>query len=880
MRGSPPETGAARALASFLGLPIAFDGALLGVLSLLGRAPFKLGVGERRRLEAFVPQAAAAIRNARHFAASEAGRRSAEAVAEDNARLYDEARRRQHAAETLARLAQTLTESLDVGDVGRRIVESVLPVFDVRSAGLRLIEPDGSLVTVARSAAAGMHSVPGNVVPAGTGISGRAIADGRPVRTPNLLDDPGIVVTPHMRAQAMASGERAMLAVPLCVKGRVIGSLSVADREGRVFLDADAALLQGFADQAALALENARLFGEAERRRREAELLAQLARSVNESLDLDVVLQRIAGAVQELCHSDIARIAMHDPAAGAMMFRYWAGAAAGDWLSICFEPGKGLGGHVLLTGRPDRTDDYVNDRRFTGDYLQRAVKEGIAAMMCVPIAIAGSIEGLVFAINRGTRSFTDHDEAVLVRLADQAAIAIHNAQRFTREQRARADAEASERALSDSEAQLRTSEERYRALVEHAPDAIVVFDPKSDRFVDVNEQAVRLARLTREELLQRGLLELSPTQQPDGRSSLEAGRDWYRQALKGAKPTFEWTHLDAGGSLVPCEVSLVRLPDRVRPLIRASIFDITARKRAEQDHRRLEDQLRQAQKMEAIGRLAGGVAHDFNNLLTVIIGYGELSQQTLPADDPAAAIVDEIRSAAERAAALTRQLLAFSRQQVARAEGRSTSTRSCAMAERMLRRLIGEDIDARGRRCAARPGHVLGPTRRSSSTGPHEPGGQRPRRHAAAAARSRIATRERRARREPLATRGRALRPGRYVTLDGRATPASAWTPTAAAPHLRALLHHQGGGQGHRARARDRLRHRQAEPGLHLGRQRAGQGHALHDLPAAAPRGGGRERGRRPRSPSREAPRPCSSWKTTMPRAASGRRCSRPWATV
>ena len=335
-----------------------------------------------------------------------------------------------------------------MGDVGRRTVESVLPVLGVRSAGLRLIQPDGSLVTVARSAAAGMHSVPGNVVPAGTGISGRAIADGRPVRTPNLLDDPGILVTPHMRAQAMASGERAMLAVPLRVKGRIIGSLSVADREGRVFLDADAALLQGFADQAALALENARLFGEAERRRREAELLAQLARSVNESLDLHVVLQRIAGAVQELCHSDIARIAMHDAAAGAMMFRFWAGAAEGDWLSMRFEPGKGLGGHVLLTGRPDRTDDYVNDRRFTDDYVQLAVKEGVAAMMCVPITIAGSIEGLVFAINRGTRTFTDHDEAVLVRLADQAAVAIHNAQLFTREQRARADAEASERALS------------------------------------------------------------------------------------------------------------------------------------------------------------------------------------------------------------------------------------------------------------------------------------------------------------------------------------------------------------------------------------------------------------------------------------------------
>ena len=405
-----------------------------------------------------------------------------------------------------------------------------------------------------------------------------------------------------------------------------------------------------------------------------------------------MVLQRIAGAVQELCHSDIARIAMHDAAAGAMMFRYWAGAVAGDWLGIRFEAGKGLGGQVLSTGRPARTDDYVNDRRFTRDYLQLAVEEGIAAMMCVPIAIAGSIEGLVFAINRGTRTFTDHDEAVLVRLADQAAIAIHNAQLFTREQRARADAEASERALSDSEAQLRTSEERYRALVEHAPDAIVVFDPKSDRFVDVNEQAVRLARLTRAELLQRGLLELSPTHQPDGRSSLEAGRDWIRQALKGAKPTFEWTHLDVAGKLVPCEVSLVRLPDRGRPLIRASIFDITERKRAQETRARLEEQLRQAQKMEAVGRLAGGVAHDFNNLLTVIGGRAALIAEKLHWDDPVRRDVELVQKAAERAAALTRQLLAFSRKQILQPKVLDLNAVVSALTP-MLRRLIGEDID-------------------------------------------------------------------------------------------------------------------------------------------------------------------------------------------
>jgi diguanylate cyclase (GGDEF)-like protein/PAS domain S-box-containing protein len=132
-----------------------------------------------------------------------------------------------------------------------------------------------------------------------------------------------------------------------------------------------------------------------------------------------------------------------------------------------------------------------------------------------------------------------------------------------------------------AEQAVRESEARYRTLVEHAPEVIVVFDVDQGRFIDVNDNACRLFKMTREMLLECGPDRVSPPLQQDGSLSFGVARGFIDGALAGGAPVFEWVHCNAHGEHLPCEVRFVRLPSSNRRLIRASITDITERKRSD-----------------------------------------------------------------------------------------------------------------------------------------------------------------------------------------------------------------------------------------------------------------------------------------------------------
>jgi PAS domain S-box-containing protein len=247
------------------------------------------------------------------------------------------------------------------------------------------------------------------------------------------------------------------------------------------------------------------------------------------------------------------------------------------------------------------------------------------------------------------------------------------------------------RLQAEQQAALQQSEERFRTLVEFAPEAMVIFDVDTGLFVDVNANACELFGMSREDLLRCGPQDVSPPEQPDGTPSAAAAGDWVQRTLEGEHPVFEWYHRDSAEHDIPCEVRLVRLPHHGRRWVRGSIIDITQRKQADEERARLTTELAQAQKLQAIGQLTGGVAHDFNNLLTVIMSSLEMIELEPDDVDRVLAHTRQALGASERAAALTQQLLAFARRQPLRP--RVVNLNDLVRdAESLLRRALGERV--------------------------------------------------------------------------------------------------------------------------------------------------------------------------------------------
>jgi len=395
-----------------------------------------------------------------------------------------------------------------------------------------------------------------------------------------------------------------------------------------------------------------------ELRRLEAErqVISDVVHALNKTSNLDQLLFQIHQALKKVVYAENCFVALHETATDLFHFAFFA-----DQFDPPPPPQKiarTCMAYVFRTGKAQLIPQKEFDRLAEEGEVE-LVGSACPAWLGVPLKTPTETIGvLVVQHYQNENAYDQRDLEFLDSVGGHIALAIDRRRR---------------------EEALQKSESMFRLLFSHTPLPTWVFDTETGKFLEVNGAAIAQYGFNEEEFKRMTVFDIRPASDRTGTD------DIWRHPSIGAFHRGQWRHQAKDGRIFKVELVAHELEYAGRRVRLVVAQDISERQQ-------LEEQLRQAQKMEAVGRLAGGVAHDFNNLLMVIKGHTELLLGTLHQGDPARRKIEQIEKSADRATGLTRQLLAFSRMQVL--QPRSINLNSIVEEMgKLIPRLIGEDIE-------------------------------------------------------------------------------------------------------------------------------------------------------------------------------------------
>ena len=393
-----------------------------------------------------------------------------------------------------------------------------------------------------------------------------------------------------------------------------------------------------------------------QRMQEERQVISDIVHGLNQTANLDQLLLSIHQSLKKVLYAENCFVALHDSEADTFHFPFFADEF--DPPPAAQKVSRTCTAFVFRTGRAMLIPQTEFDRLAARDEVE-LVGSPSPAWLGVPLKTPTATIGvLVVQHYQNEKAYDIRDLEFLDSVGGHIALAI--------ERRSAEDA-------------LRKSASMFRLLFSHNPLPTWVFDKETLRFLQVNDAAVRQYGYSTEEFESMTVLDIRPP------SEHAVFRDYLSQSKQDEQFKSQWRHVRKDGKIIDTEIIAHQLEYAGRAVHLVVAQDVGERQQ-------LEEQLRQAQKMEAVGRLAGGVAHDFNNLLMVIKGHTELLLNALPSGDSSARKIELIDRAADRAASLTRQLLAFSRMQVLQPRVMSLGN-VVEEIGKLIPRLIGEDIE-------------------------------------------------------------------------------------------------------------------------------------------------------------------------------------------
>ncbi len=388
----------------------------------------------------------------------------------------------------------------------------------------------------------------------------------------------------------------------------------------------------------------------------ERQVIFEIIQALNQTHNLDQLLAHIHQALKKVVYAENCFVALYQRETGTFHFPFFADQF--DTAPAPQKAGRSCTAYVFRTRRAMLIPQKMFDELAALGEVE-LVGSPAPGWLGVPLNTPDETIGvLVVQHYEDENAFDRRDLEFLESVGGHIALAIERKR---------------------SEDTLRGNEALFRLLFSHNPLPTWVFDKQTLRFLQVNHAAVQQYGYSEDDFLAMRVTDIRPQGEEEGFLEQFDGR------LDGVPQVVPRKHRHKDGRLIEVEVRALDLEYHGRPAVLAVAQDTTER-------RVLEAQFRQAQKMEAIGRLAGGVAHDFNNLLMVIKGHTELLLERLAGSESALRKIEQIDRATDRATSLTRQLLAFSRMQVLQPKVINLNDVVEEMGK-LLPRLIGEDIE-------------------------------------------------------------------------------------------------------------------------------------------------------------------------------------------
>ena len=344
-----------------------------------------------------------------------------------------ERHRREVFLHAIEAIGHSLASSLDLEEVLDTIVTKALEVMGAEAA--LVVSGDGSAATFSVLRSVGRlsreYAVAGRI-PVGGGPIARAIREARPVGTRNILTDPAVKLAPERRAQVEREGYKAVAAAPLALKGHVHGALVVHYWEERTFADEDLAALKLLAEQASLAIQNARLYGEAQRGREVAEVLARLARELAASLDVEQIAQLLARGVHGFMGARSAAVFRYESEGGSLHAIAAHGEDADVVRGLMLGPGEGVAGRAVAERATVHVRDLLGDPdvRLPAAVRDRLQASALRSAIGVPLLTHERVIGALALGVDQHRVFSPAELRALEGLADQAALAFENARLY------------------------------------------------------------------------------------------------------------------------------------------------------------------------------------------------------------------------------------------------------------------------------------------------------------------------------------------------------------------------------------------------------------------------------------------------------------------